>query len=63
MKDMLIGLAFMAVWGPLVTLYVAYGTEMNEKLADAVEAFLFPVEPEPKTTGDMIAMFGEAVDA
>ena len=65
MKDMMIGLAFMSVYGPLVGGYIYYGDYMLEKVADAIYDFLF-VKADVKTDGSAgayLAMFGEAVDA
>lgn len=63
MKEIMIGLAFMAVYVPVIAAYIMKGDEMLEKIAVAIEAFLSPVKAEPKEHADLIAMFGEAVDA
>lgn len=65
MNDLMIGLAFMSVYGPLVALYIWKADEAIEKAVDVLEAFLFPPKSEKVETmfaGDFVAAYGEAVD-
>jgi len=65
MKDMLIGLAFMAVYLPLIAGWLMVTDEMIEKATDKVADFFFAPMPKPefKAHGELVAFYGEAVDA
>ncbi len=63
MKDIMIGLAFMTVYVPLVGAYIMYADEVIDKVVDFLEKGMFPVKPEFKTHGELVAFYGEAVDA
>lgn len=63
MKDMMVGFAVMAVYAPLITVWIMKGDEWIDKAGDAIESFLWPVKSEPKEHADLLVMFGEAVDA
>lgn len=56
-KDIMIGMAFMAVYVPAIVAYVMVTDEMLYKVADAIGVFFFPVNPEPKEHADLFAIF------
>jgi hypothetical protein len=62
--DMMIGLAFMTVYVPLIAGWLMVTDAMIENVVDKVcDFFAVAPKPEPKNHADLIAMFGEAVDA
>jgi hypothetical protein len=63
MMDMVVGLAFMAVYVPVVGAYIWYADEMFDKIeAFVVKAFEKSEAKVDGSAGAYLAMFGEAVD-
>ena len=63
MMEMIAGYAGWAVLTAGMVAYVYGADKWIEAAVDAAEAFFWPEKSEPKFHGDLIALYGEAVDA